>query len=58
MVASFNYLLYNKKEASRGAAARRVTVKPRGCGFDIDIEVADDNKFKRLCLSLHLNNKK
>ena len=33
---AFIYLAYNKflKEASRGAAAQSVTVKPIGCGFD------------------------
>ena len=31
---SFNYNKIAKFEASRGAAARSVTVKPTGCGFD------------------------
>ena len=33
------YLINNNIEASRGAAAQSVTVKPTGCGFDRGDEI-------------------
>ena len=32
--AEFNFNLIDECEAGRGAAARGVTAKPTGCGFD------------------------
>ena len=33
-ISEINSMIIYKIEASRGAAARGVTVKPTGCGFD------------------------